>query len=425
MRTILYIAGKDLLLRWRDRLGFFWWMVGFPLLIAILIGTIFSGMLEGPVQRTKMGLVDLDRTPAAREYVQVLEQVSNVETLPMSETEARRAIRRGSILAYVRIDPGFHVSPAIFFGHPLPLVAAYDPARKAEWTYLEAGLNQAAAEYLRERWVDPQRRPALIRAWLADLGQNAAVIPIASATIEGALATMDRYLGITSAGTRPGTTQPSTRFAPVQVMPVEMPSLRPRSSFEICFPIGIIWGLLGLSAEFAIAFVHERQAGTLLRLRAAPFSRFAILTGTGLACFVSCVGVALMLLMVGHLGFGVRLHHPGGLAAAVVSIALCFVGLTMLLSVLGKTESAVGGGSWAVLLILAMLGGGMVPQMFMPNWMTVASNISPVKWAISALEGGIWREFGLRDMLRPCAVLVGQGVALGALGITILYRSER
>lgn len=440
-RSVFYIAGKELLLRWRDRLGFFWWMIGFPLLISVLIGTIFSGMLGGPVRKTQVAWVDLSGGEAGREYATVLERTGNIETTPMSEAVAQEAVRRGEILAYVRIEPDFHLTPAIFFGKPLPLSAAYDVARKPEWIYLEANLTHAAAEYLRERWIDPQRRPALIRGWLADMGQSPAFIPLATATIEGALATMDRYLGITSvrrmtdsqpasapeATDRSGTgadRAQGSQFAPVRILPLPGGAIRPKTSFEICFPIGIIWGLLGLCAEFAIAFVMERQAGTLLRLRVAPFSRAHMLAGNGLACFVSCIGVMVMLLAVGYFGFHVRIQSIAVLAMAMFCIALCSVGLTMLLAVIGKTESAVGGGAWAILLILALLGGGMVPQMFMPEWMALASNLSPVKWAIVALEGGIWRNFSPVDVLRPCAILLAQAFILAAAGVTILNRIE-
>jgi ABC-2 type transport system permease protein len=135
--------------------------------------------------------------------------------------------------------------------------------------------------------------------------------------------------------------------------------------------------------------------------------------------------VILMLLTVGHLGFGVRIQSPGPLALGIICIALSSVGLTMMLSVIGKTESAVGGGSWAVLLIFGMLGGGMVPQMFMPNWMTIASNLSPVKWAILTLEGGIWRQFSWQDVLRPGLILIGEGVLFATIGLSVLQRTER
>ena len=65
---------------------------------------------------------------------------------------------------------------------------------------------------------------------------------------------------------------------------------------------------------------------------------------------------------------------------------------------------------------MSMLGGGMVPLFVMPPWMATASNASPVKWAVLAFEGALWRGFGLAEMALPCAILlaVGAPFALGA-----------
>ena len=63
--------------------------------------------------------------------------------------------------------------------------------------------------------------------------------------------------------------------------------------------------------------------------------------------------------------------------------------------------------------------------MFIPNWITIASRVSPVKWAIIALEGGIWRNFSWHDTLRPALVLVAEGPVFVTVGLSILYRTER
>ncbi|MBU0717617.1 MAG: ABC transporter permease, partial [Planctomycetes bacterium] len=76
-----------------------------------------------------------------------------------------------------------------------------------------------------------------------------------------------------------------------------------------------------------------------------------------------------------------------------------------------------GGIGWAVLLIMAMLGGGMVPLIVMPGWMQTLSHVSPVKWAIVAMEGAIWRNFTLPEMLFPCGILLGVGVVCFAIGV--------
>ena len=95
----------------------------------------------------------------------------------------------------------------------------------------------------------------------------------------------------------------------------------------------------------------------------------------------------------------------------------------MLTSTLGKTEQAAAGAGWAVMMPLTMLGGGMVPLFFMPGWMVTVSSLSPVKWAILAMEGAIWRGFSLREMLLPCGILVVVGVVCFAIG-TRTFRSE-
>jgi len=75
--------------------------------------------------------------------------------------------------------------------------------------------------------------------------------------------------------------------------------------------------------------------------------------------------------------------------------------------------------------MMAMLGGGMVPLFAMPGWMQTASNVSPVKWGVLAIEGGIWRGFSMADMARPCGVLVAIGAAGFVGGSMILAKRDR
>lgn len=419
MRTLFYIAGKDLLLHWRDRLGFFWWMLGFPLLIAVLIGQIFSGVLEDPTQPLKVALVDKAGTPESRQFAKILEESGSVAARPMSEGEARDAVRTGGALGLVTLKADFRITPAVFSNKRMPVAITMDPRHQAESHYLKAALNQAAIEMLRRQWFDPAQRSRFIDALLADSGRQGEMSPLERRAIEGTLGVLGSFFDAPASGAKKS---PLDALSNVEVVPLDAERIQARSAFEICFPIGIMWGLIALAAEFAQAIVKERESGTLLRLRVAPIARWQILAGSGMACWAAAVGVTLMLLTVGHLAFGVRLQNPAGLSLAILAIGLCFVGLTMLLSVLGNTESSVGGAAWATLLLMSMVGGGMVPQIFMPRWMDIAGNVSPVKWAIRALEGGIWRDFTVAEMALPCGILVGMGIACGLAGIAVHQR---
>jgi ABC-2 type transport system permease protein len=135
-----------------------------------------------------------------------------------------------------------------------------------------------------------------------------------------------------------------------------------------------------------------------------------------LACFVTAAAVQVMVFGVGAAVFHVRPNSIALLVLAVVAACTAFVGIMMLLAVLGRTEQAVSGSAWAALLIMSMIGGGMVPLFAMPPWMLAVSNVSPVKWAILAIEGATWRGFSPAEMALPCAILLAVGVVSFAVG---------
>ena len=97
----------------------------------------------------------------------------------------------------------------------------------------------------------------------------------------------------------------------------------------------------------------------------------------------------------------------------------------MTLGVVGKTEQSVSGIGWIANMIMAMLGGGMIPVMFMPGFIQKISVISPIKWSILAIEGAIWRDFSFSEMVMPLGVWVGVGAVGVALGSVLLARQQK
>jgi ABC-2 type transport system permease protein len=197
----------------------------------------------------------------------------------------------------------------------------------------------------------------------------------------------------------------------------------PPSAYAISFPQAILWGVLGCVTSFGLSLTAERTAGTLVRLSVAPIHRWQILAGKGVACFITTVVMATALLIFGRIVYHIRPVSLPNLAIAVVCIGIGFVGVMMLLAVIGRTAAASAGVGRAVLLMLAMIGGGSIPIFFMPQWMQTASSVSPFKWAVLALDGAIWRGFSFSEMAFPCGILL----AIGVLGFAIgsqLFRWE-
>jgi ABC-2 type transport system permease protein len=112
------------------------------------------------------------------------------------------------------------------------------------------------------------------------------------------------------------------------------------------------------------------------------------------------------------------------LAAGLISAAVGFVGIMMLISVISSSQRGVSGLGWAVMMVMSMTGGGMVPLFAMPAWMQTAGGVSPVRWAILALEGAIWRDFTVAQMALPCGILLAIGVFGFALGTRVFRWTE-
>lgn len=297
-----------------------------------------------------------------------------------------------------------------------------DPSRQAEAGYLQGVLMETSFGSLAELFGDPARMVARTREAIAELTAQPDVPALQRTLIEAMFASMQRLFE--SLADEPDA--PSTGFGldAITFTPVVRELSGPINAYEISFPSAILWGLMGCAAAFALTLVRERTTGTLLRLLTAPLTRAQVLLGKALACYLACLFVVMVLLAFSALCFGVRVTSPLNFVLALLCTSWCFVGLMMLLSVIGRTEQAVSGGGWGILVLLAMLGGGMVPLIAMPRWMLALSDVSPVKWGILSLEGAIWRGFSPAEMLLPCGVLLGIGSAGFALGAWLLTRER-
>jgi ABC-2 type transport system permease protein len=282
---------------------------------------------------------------------------------------------------------------------------------------LQGRLVEQAYAPLQRAFSDPEAMRALVGRSKAELERAADLDPRMRAELLRFLDEVERF----SALPRPAGAAPAMQPVVVELSEVRRatPGL-PRSPYAITFTQGMLWGVLACAASFAIGLVAERQQGTLLRLCVAPIRRGHVLAGKALGCFLAIVGVTTALLVIAVAFFEVRPLSWGLLGLAIVGIGLGFTGIMMGLSVLGRTAQSAAGLSWAVLLVMAMLGGGMLPLFMMPELMQQLAKASPVAWALFALEGAIWRGWTLTEMLAPLGALLGVGGLCFVLGARAL-----
>lgn len=421
MRVIMALAAKDIRLLLRDPMGFFFTLV-FPLIMSVFFGIIFSGNGGRGVRGVPVVLIDEDQSDGSRSMVALVKQTQELTVTEIAgRDEALRLVRRGGQAAAIILPEGFGVLDyRIFRGQPLRVVVAADPSRRAESAMIQGLLAARGYQHLQQQVTDPRIGQRMIRQVLDDAHAFGEIPLQVRAVLYPFLRSLNTALAGLSSAAAPATqtsASPPRGFELVRVESLPVAGARQtRNAYAISFPQGIVWGLIGCAASFGISLVIERNHGTLTRLCVAPISRVQVLLGKGLACFATTVTVAAGLLMIAYLAFDVRPRSPLLLAMGISCCAVAFVGMMMLMSVMGKTERAAAGMGWAIMLLMSMIGGGMVPLMFMPQWLVRFSDVSPVKWAILAIEGPLWRGFSASEMLLPCCVLLGVGIAGLALG---------
>jgi ABC-2 type transport system permease protein len=415
--AVLALAVKDLKLLVRNRGAFFFTFI-WPLVTAVFFGAVMSGG-DRPA-RIRIAVVDEDGTPAASAFVEALRERQGLDIVQTSRDEALDLVRRGRRTAMAALPRGFGESlDRMFYGSPPTIDVWIDPARSAEASILEGLLFQQAAEGMTQLFQDPANAGQRARDALRDFNAEHPTPPPGAAGVPRFLQELDAFLsGAPATGPAgAGGWQPLV----IRTHAAATETGRPRSAFEVTFPQGALWGVIGCVMSFSIGVASERSRGTLLRLLAAPITRARLLLGKALACFVGILVVEAAVFLLGRIVFGVRPTSLALLALAAVSVAVAFAGLMMAIASVGRTEQSAAGAGWAAMLPLAMLGGAMIPLFVMPPWMARASDLSPVKWGILALEGAVWRGFTASDMALPCAILL----LLGATGFTVGARAFR
>jgi ABC-2 type transport system permease protein len=430
MGPALSIALKDVRLLVRDRMGFFFTFF-FPLLIAVFFGMVFQQ--GGGPAGIPVAIVDLDATPESGAFAQKLRGGGELELNDsLSYAEAEAAVRSGKLRAMIVLQKGFgDARKRPFWGEPVKIELGVDPSRAALASMLNGVLSKHAYEGMSDMFADPSAMRTQVRDSMEEMRKDNQLPRAMRPAFELFFNSLDSMLGEieqqegeeSAAATGPGSgsegASPRRGWQPVEISTRSITGQKrdvPANSFALTFPQGIIWGLMGCALSFAITLVTERTRGTLIRLRIAPLSRAPLLGGKALGCFVVTFSVAALLMVVARVVFDVRPTSLAMLTVAIVCSSLCFVGIMMLLAAVSKTEAAGNGLGWGVLLLLSMIGGGMVPLEFLPGFIKSLSVVSPIRWALLALEGGVFRDATVAELAVPCGVLLGIGAVCFGLG---------
>ena len=169
--------------------------------------------------------------------------------------------------------------------------------------------------------------------------------------------------------------------------------------------------------------IQARRLGVIARVMAAPVSSGRVIAGQALGRFGIAVVQGGYIMLGTALLFGVDWGNPllAGLILAVFS-AVAAAAAMVIGSILDNDAAASGIGV-GIGLVLAGLGGSMVPPEFFSETLQAVSRATPHRWAYDAFAEIQRHDGGLVDILPQLGVLAAMAAGLLVLGALLLRRS--
>lgn len=382
MRNLLTVAGAELRLFLRDRSNVFFVFI-FPLLLVLMIGVQFGeGATVGRVAVTgpDSGL----RSALVRE----LESEDVVVSSP-AWGDARQLLARGRLDAAVRVDAAAATSYGSGGGVSIEVVrsasAGSQVVEQEVRTAVEAvraGRSRLAA--LEQRGVPSGRAEAALAAAAGEVSP-----PVLEVTYVDDLSEAFAGLG----------------------------------QFDFGASGQLLLFVFLSSLAGSATLIQSRRLGVVARMLAGPVTASELVAGQIAGRWAIGLFQGGYIMLATGVLFGVGWGNPWLSLLVIALFSLVAAGAAILLGTALENEGAASGAGVGIGLVLAALGGSMLPLEFFPDTIRAVSRVTPHAWAYDAFAEIQRRGGTLVDVLPQLGILAVMAVLLTALGAWSLRRS--
>jgi ABC-2 type transport system permease protein len=382
MTNALVVAGTELRLFLRDRSNLFFVFV-FPLLLVLMIGLQFG---EGA--RAGRVAVSGAQTSLQAGLVDQLEADDVVVTDPGWD-DALALLARGRLDVAVRVDGA--------------AATAYDAGKAVTLEVVRGSSSNAQV-------VEQEVRTA-VDALRAERSRALA--------LEEHGVPADRARDALAAAGR-DVSAPQLEVAYVDELSKEFAGLGQ-------FDLGasgqlLLFVFLGCLAGSA-TLIQARRLGVVARMLAGPMTAGQLVAGQVLGRWAIGLFQGGYIMLASTVLFGVDWGNLPLSLLVLLLFSLVASGAAILLGTLLDNEGAAGGLGIGLGLVLAALGGSMLPLELFPDTIRRVADLTPHAWAYDAFAEIQRRGGGLVDVLPNLGVLAAMAVLLASLGAWSLRRS--
>ncbi|MBI5626630.1 MAG: ABC transporter permease, partial [Nitrosomonadales bacterium] len=180
-------------------------------------------------------------------------------------------------------------------------------------------------------------------------------------------------------------------------------------------PAWLVFGMFFVVASLSNLFIQERQCGALARLSSLGVPTRVMIWSKALpylwingiqAALMLAVGVWVMPLLGGD-ALSLQGINWGALALVLLGVSMAAISMALALASLVRTSAQAATIGPVVNILMAALGGVMVPKFVMPDFMQRISEFSPMNWGLEGMLDVMLRGSDMAGVVQPVSMLMG------------------
>jgi len=369
-----------------------------PVLFLVVMSLALQG-LYARGQRPVVVAVDRDRGPIAARVIDRLAQSGDLAVERIGDPKrAEVAVREHQAVAALVFPADFSLR-ARSGVKPAELELVADPATGRQLLAPVAVAVEATAAQTVAEAVLPDALARRVRDYAQTLADPLTILPLAA-----------RLREVRTGGV-------SLRERSTADLAAVLPGAKPDSAQQNV-PAWTIFGIFFVVNVLALSLVRERQDNILMRLQATGAPVWVLLLGKLLPFYLVNLLQAALLFAVGigvlHLALGA---HPLALVPVTLATAAVATNLGLLIATWFETPEQLGGTASILSVLLAALGGLLIPIYVMPDFMRRLAVFTPQHWALTGYQDVLLRGGGLGEVLPEVGILGAFALGFFALAV--------